>query len=82
VRSWFDLCEEWLTSVTLSTRESEAMSEKPIFAILAIAVALASVAEATTLDRNSAARAKSKTLAAATPLKKADSVEDRLFRKL
>ena len=54
------------------------MSEKPIFAILAIAVALASVAEATTLDRNSAARAKSRTLAAATSLKNADTAEDRL----
>ena len=58
------------------------MSEKPTFAIPAIAVALASVAEATTLDRNSAARAKSKTLAAATSLKKADSAEDRLLQKI
>ena len=58
------------------------MSEKPIFAILAIAVALASVAEASTLDRNSAARAKLRTLAAATSPKKADSAEDRLLQKI
>jgi hypothetical protein len=32
------------------------MSKKPMFAIVAIAVALASVAEATAFDRNSAAR--------------------------
>ena len=47
------------------------MSKKPIFAILATAFALASVAEATALDdRNSAARAKSRTSAAATSPKK------------
>jgi hypothetical protein len=54
------------------------MSKKLIFAILATAFALASVAEATALDRNSAPRAKSRSSAAATSAKKPDSAEDRL----
>jgi len=58
------------------------MSEKPIFAILAIAVALASVAEATTLDRNSAARAKSRTSLQRHPLKKQILPKTGFFRKL
>ena len=54
------------------------MSKKLIFAILATAFVLASVAEATALDRNSAARAKLRSSAAATSPKKPDSPEDRL----
>ena len=54
------------------------MAKRPIFAVLATAFVLASVAEATALDRNSAAGAKSRTSAAATSPKKPDSAEDRL----
>ena len=54
------------------------MSKKLIFALLATAFVLASVAEATALDRNSAARAKSRSSAVATSPKKPDSPEDRL----
>ena len=53
------------------------MSKKLIFAVLATAFVLASVAEATALDRNSAARAKPRSSAATSP-KKPDSAEDRL----
>ena len=54
------------------------MSKKLIFAILATAFVLASVAEATALDRNSAARAKSRSSAVVTTPKKPDSAEERL----
>ena len=43
------------------------MSKRLIFAILATAFVLASVAEATALDRNSAARAKPRSSAATSP---------------
>jgi hypothetical protein len=52
------------------------MFKKPMFAIVAIAVALASVAEATAFDRNSAARYPR--CSDISPKKKADSAEDRL----
>jgi len=55
------------------------MSQKPIFAIVVIAFALTSVAEAAALDRrNSAAKTTRSSAAATSPKKKADSAEDRL----